>query len=152
MAWTVKIALNRALSLEEESFELYTRAQKLVTSPNSKKLLQGIAEEELMHKTKIMDALKDERHITELGSVGGVLPETGIMDFVEDTKLSRDADYQDILIYAGKREAQTYKYYSELSERLAVSEVGNLFARLAREELSHKLRIEKEYEEHFLKS
>lgn len=151
MAWNVKIALNRAFSMEKESYELYVRAQKLVTSPSSKKILERLAEEELRHKAKIEAALKDERLIEGIGPTERELPKKGIIDFVEETELSKDADYHDLLIYAGKREAQTYEYYLELSKRLKNSEVGSLFERLASEELSHKSRIEEEYEEQFLK-
>jgi rubrerythrin len=73
-----------------------------------------------------------------------------ITDWLKNTELSESASYQDILIYVGKREKETYEYYRSLSERYRGNEIGKLFSTLANEELTHKNRIEREYDKYVL--
>lgn len=73
------------------------------------------------------------------------------MDRLEDTFLSPEADYQEILIYAAKREKETHDFYVELAKKYLDKEIGRIFARLAHEELKHKYRLETEYDDIVLK-
>ncbi len=60
-------------------------------------------------------------------------------------------DYQEILIYAGKREKDTSEYYQSLSKQFEGSNIGRFFNALSAEELKHKYKIEKLYDEEVLK-
>ena len=88
--------------------------------------------------------------ISEIGSLPEKVEDLKIVDGLEDTKLSETATYQEILIFAGKREKETYEYYQELSQRFGENKVGKLFHKLAQEELKHKNRIEREYDQYVL--
>jgi len=149
-SWTVDTVLNRAISMEKQSYDLYVWAQGRVENPEAKKFLKALAREERRHRAKLSAALKDKERLAEIGSKVQRVQDLKIVDWLEDVKLSEDSDYQDILIFAGKREKETYDYYSELAERLGESIIGQLFSRLAQEELGHKNKIEKEYEKHIL--
>lgn len=149
-AWTVNMVLNRALAMEKQSYDLYLWAQGRVTSLGAKVFLGELAGEELKHQAKLLNALKDRGRISDIGvNAQGVL-DLKIVDRLRDVKLSEDADYQTILIFAGKREKETHDYYSEMAKKLGKSEVGQLFSRLAQEELKHKNLIEREYEKYIL--
>ena len=74
-----------------------------------------------------------------------------IVDYLEDVTLSEDSDFQKILIYAGKREKASYEYYKGLEERFKGTDVGRLFGELAEQELLHKNRIERIYEDEVLR-
>lgn len=149
--WTVEMALNRALSIEKQSYNLYIWAKDRVLNIGIKEMLNELAQEELKHKENILNALKDRERIAEIGSNIEEVEDLGIIDGLTDAELSENATYQEILIYAGKREKEIYEYYRDLSERFSKNEISKLFLNLAQEELKHKNRIEREYDKHVLK-
>ncbi len=146
-----KTILEAAVKVEEQSYSLYTMAQKKVAAQSSKKLLNDLAQEELKHKEKLLAVIEDRQKISELGTHARKIQDLKIVDMMKGTKLSEDADYQRILIYAAKREKATYDYYTSLFRGLEGTDIGELFSKLAQEELSHKNRLEKEYDEYLLK-
>ena len=143
--WTSKNAVERAILMEQQSHSLYTSALDKVTSPGSKILLRNLANDELQHRAKL-EKIRDTGAIEQLGSKEKPVIDLQILDQVEDVRLTEDANYQEILIFAGKREKETHEYYLELSKRLSGTAAGEMFSRLAEEELGHKNKIEKEYE------
>ena len=149
--WTVEMALNRALSIEKQSYNLYIWAKDRVLNIGIKEMLNELAQEELKHKENILNALKDRERIAEIGSNIEEVEDLGIIDGLTNAELSENATYQEILIYAGKREKEIYEYYRDLSERFSKNEISKLFLNLAQEELKHKNRIEREYDKHVLK-
>ena len=148
---SVEEALKFALNMEEESIELYTSAQEKVTNPGSKIMLKELVKDENDHKKKILEAMKDPAKIAEIGSFEDKIPDLKIVDYLEDVSLSPDADYQQILIYAGKREKATHDFYLELAKKLLDKQIGQIFSKLAREELKHKYKLELEYDDVILR-
>lgn len=148
--WTVEMVLNRALLIEKQSYDLYVWARDKVSTHEAKALLNDLAEEELRHKEKISDVLKNREKIPEIGSDLKEVENLKIVDWLKESTLSDDVTYQEILIYSGKREKETYEFYLNLSERFRESDLGKLFSRLAEEEMKHKNRIEREYEKYIL--
>lgn len=147
---SLKAILEAAIKIEEQSYALYNMAQKMVDSPSSRKLLTELADEELIHRKKLLAATRDEREIGKIGSQGKKIEDLKIVDVMRDTALSEDADYQRILIYAAKREKATFEYYTSLANGLEGTKTGELFTRLAEEELKHKNKLEREYDEQLL--
>ena len=147
----LKVILEAAIKVEEQSYALYKMAQQRVNYPSSKTFLEELAKEELKHKAKLVAMIKNREKILELGSQAENIQDLKIVDIMRDTQLSKDADYQRILVYAAKREKITHDYYSSLARGLEGTDVGNLFAKLAQEELIHKNRLEREYDEYVLK-
>ncbi len=143
--WTWENALDRAILMEEQSHSLYVSALKRAISPGSKTLLANLAYDELRHKARL-EEVKRTRSWQELDSRTSGVVDLQILDRVEDVRLSEDATYEEVLIFAGKREKETHEYYLELSARLSNTAAGDAFRKLADEELGHKNRIEKEYE------
>ncbi len=60
--------------------------------------------------------------------------------------------YQDLLILAMKREDAAYALYNNLATQSSDESIVKLFQILAQEELKHKNRLEKEYDEVVLKN
>ena len=114
--------------------------------PSSKVFLKELVEEERHHKEKLEEIIEDKSKISELGSHGEV-QDLKIVDMLEDTPLSDGADYEAILVYAAKREKSTYEYYKTLALGLRGTPMGELFSKLAQEELGHKNKLEKEYDD-----
>ena len=150
----MKTILESSIRIEEESYDLYSKAQDKAKLPSSKALLSELAQAENQHKKKLLTVMNDPKSVSQLGSPTGRVEDLKIVDFMEDTALSEDADYQAILIYAAKREKSTYEHYRSLATGLFARYypiVGQLFAKLAEEELIHKNRLEREYDAVVLK-
>ncbi len=147
----LKAILEAAIKVEEQSFALYKMAKQKVNYPSSQAFLEELAQEELKHKAKLVAMIENSERILELGSQAESIQDLKIVDIMKGTELSEDADYQRILVYAAKREKITHDYYDSLARGLEGTDAGTLFTRLAQEELIHKNRLEREYDEYVLK-
>jgi len=150
----LKTILESAIKIEDQSYDLYTKAQEKAKLPSSKALLRELAQAEIQHKQKLLTVIEDRASVSRLGSPTGRVEDLKIVDFMEETSLSEDANYRAILIYAAKREKSTYEHYRSLATGLFARYypiAGQLFSKLAEEELIHKNRIEREYDEVVLK-
>jgi len=149
--WTVEEVFNRALLIEKQSVELYEWAAKKAAASESRSLLKRLAKEELGHKAKLEKARNSKAVLAQIGSKAKEGQDLGIANYHGGDSISEDADYGQILLFAAKREKETYEYYLELSQRLSGTQAGKLFAKLAQEELKHKKKIETEYDDKILR-
>ena len=145
MDW--KAILEAAVKVEEQSIALYTMALENAKYPSSKVFLKQLVAEEKGHKNKLEAIMKDPSKISELGFHCGTVQDLRIIDMLKDTPLSADADYATILVYAAKREKSTYDYYKTLAMGLKGTNMGEAFSMLSQEELGHKNKLEKEYDD-----
>ena len=141
-----KKIIESAVKVEEQSIALYKMALENAKYPSSKVFLKQLADEEKGHKNKLEAIMKDENKISELGSQGEV-QDLKIVDMKEDTPLSPEADYETILVYAAKREKSSYDYYKILALGLKGTKIAEAFNKLSQEELEHKNKLEKEYDD-----
>ena len=144
----MKAILEAAVNTEEQSIALYTMAQKKVNTASSRKFLQELVREEHKHKEKLSAILNDDDKLSALGVGATQIQDLKIVDVMKDAFLSEDADYPTILIYAAKREKATYDYYTSLAHGLKGTAPGDLFSKLASEELTHKNKLEREYDDY----
>ncbi len=142
-----KAAIEAAIKTEEQSIELYSTALENAKYPDTKVFLKELVEQEVGHKTKLQAILADQTKMTELGTKSQAVQDLKIVDMLKDTPLSPTADYQTILIYAAKREKSSYDYYKMLALGLKGTPLADLFNKLAQEEMGHKNKLEKEYDE-----
>ena len=149
--WTLEKVLCLALNMEKESIQLYTSAKDKALNPASKQFLNDLVEEEKKHENKILDVRKNPEKIEEIGFLNKSIDDLKIVDWLEDVSLSPEAGYQQILIYAGKREKTAHDLYFWLAKRYQNKNIGRVFSRLAQEELKHKYLLEKEYDDIILK-
>ena len=138
--------IEAAVKVEEQSIALYSMALENAKYPSSKVFLKELLDEEKGHKMKLEAIMNNPTKITELGSQNKV-QDLKIIDTLKDTPLSNDADYESILVYAAKRERSTYEYYNILALGLKGTKTGEVFSKLAQEELGHKNKLEKEYDD-----
>ena len=142
-----KKIIEAAVKVEEQSITLYIMALKNAKYPSSKVFLKQLVDEETGHKNKLEAIMKDQTKISQLGSHTGAVQDLKIIDMLQDTPLSSGADYEAILVYATKREKSTFDYYKTLALGLKGTKMGELFSKLAQEELGHKNKLEKEYDD-----
>jgi rubrerythrin len=150
----LKKLLEAAVRIEEQSYALYTTALEKATLPSAKSLLRELAQAEIGHKQKLLAIMQDKVDISQLGSPTGRVEDLKIMDFVEKTTLSENANYPTLLLFAAKREKDTYEHYKSLATgpfARYYPAAGQLFSKLAEEELIHKDRLEREYDQNVLK-
>jgi len=142
--------LKAAIAIEEQSYALYVMAQKRAKHSYSKKFLAELAQEETQHKKKLLTVMEDKERLSALGEHADKIQDLKIVDYMRETALTEEADYQQILVYAAKREKVTYDYYNSLALGLGGTETGRLFSKLAQEELAHKNKLEREYDDYIL--
>jgi rubrerythrin len=61
--------------------------------------------------------------------------------------LEPNAGYQDILLFAAKREKAAHDFYRTMAELVDDALIHNIFQMLANEEMKHKNRLERMYED-----
>lgn len=146
---TVEQALQLAIDAEINAYNLYMDTLKKVSSVGTKKMLTELADQELGHRRLLEKVVEKENY--EI--LGKNIPQDsqGISEFLVVSELSRDTTPQDVMIFAMKEEQKAFNFYTDLKNYFAGSNLEALFNRLAAEEQQHKIKLENEYEEYFLK-
>lgn len=135
-----------ALDKEKEAMLFYEDLAKQVDDPVMKESLLSMANEEQKHARLI-------RGLTPKDIILGPGPSEAdlkIGNYLVEVRPSRDLSYQELLIIAIKREEKSLLLYSDLEKRAADAATRNLFVLLKGEEMKHKTRLEREYEERIL--
>ena len=135
-----------AVSKEEEAAQTYRNLAKNAKS-GAKKLFEELARQEEGHKKKL---LRIEVSSLPSGPASRV-PDLRISEYLAGGEVKSDSPYQDVLIYAMKREEASVALYSDLAKVATADSARTLFTLLAEEERKHKLRLEKEYDDNVLK-
>jgi len=143
---TIRLAIQR----EKEAYNFYNEAAKNSQLSPSAKLLHDLAHREVTHREKLEKAL--EEGVCETFSCGTVaeVNDIGLSDLLAEIPLSRDSSPQEVLQVAMKREQASHEFYKALSEQTTHTTFRTVFEALAREELDHKNRLEKMYEDIFM--
>lgn len=135
-----------AIKREEDAIQGYGSMIEVAKTPGISKLLQELQEEERKHKKLLQE-------LTE-GNVESYEPtkviDLKISDYLEEDTLDAEMDFQQLLIFAAKKEQNAVKLYSKLIEEAESEELKKLFEFLVEQEKSHKLKLETEYEKHVL--
>lgn len=137
-----------AIDKEQEAIDLYSRMAAQTERASGKILFQELADMERGHKTKLERLDKKYFESQKLKPI----QDLKIANYLVDTKLRPDSTYQDILLFAAKREKAAFDLYTDLARvYTAVEDVKKIFEVLAQEEATHKLKLEREYDENIFK-
>jgi len=138
--------INFAIKREEDAIQGYGSMIEVAKKPGIGKLLQELQDEERNHKKLLQE-------LTE-GKMESYKPtkviDLKISDFLEEDTLDAEMDFQQLLIFAAKKEKTAVELYSKLVEEVESEELRKLFEFLVEQEKSHKLKLETEYEKHVL--
>ncbi len=118
----------------------------MVKDPAVKELLIDLVQEEEGHKQKLERV--DWTNIMEENLFEPL--DLGLTDNLIAEPLSSEMAIQDILIRAAQKEKQAATFYASLAKAAKSSRLKRLFRFLEKQEKSHKLRLELEYERLFL--
>jgi ferritin-like protein len=115
--------------------------------PSSKQLLKELATQEKGHKNKLQQALGGG--VCETFSCATIEEFEGhdLSRYLIDIPLESGSTSQDILIVAIKREETAHDFYRSLSELTTSTDHRTVFETLAKEEKTHKERLESIYDE-----
>jgi rubrerythrin len=144
----VEDILREAIQGEIESYELYTNASGLVQTEHVKEALRQLAQEELGHRASLEKLLLGPG---EMRRVVRRLQQAPIQDYkIGDhlvvKPLDPDSTFQDVCIFASRKEQASYELYRDLAEQNE-GEIRDLFEAMAKDELRHKNLVEGWYEE-----
>ncbi len=145
---TIEEILTEAIQGEVESYELYTNAVTMVKAEHIKDTLRQLAQEELGHKAMLENMLAHpaslHRGVKRLRSEP--IQDYKVGDHLVVKPLTPDSTFQDVLIFASRKEQQSHELYRDLAEENE-GEIRELFEAMARDELRHKDLVERWYEE-----
>jgi len=145
---TIEEILTEAIQGEVESYELYTNAVTMVKAEHIKDTLRQLAQEELGHKAMLENMLAHpaslRRGVKRLRSEP--IQDYKVGDHLVVKPLTPDSTFQDVLIFASRKEQQSHELYRDLAEENE-GEIRDLFEAMARDELRHKDLVERWYEE-----
>ena len=144
---SIESILNRAIVLEEEAYTMYATAASAAKNAPIRDRLTEMAQQEKGHQTKLQDVLTGNVRWAIRRSKSEPVIDLRLSDHLTGGSLDPNADYQDVLLFAARREKSAYEFYKALAEMVADPLHKNLFEMLANEELRHKYALEKTYEE-----
>ncbi|MFW9980700.1 MAG: ferritin family protein [Candidatus Thorarchaeota archaeon] len=138
-----------AIQREEEAYDFYMKAAEDAELKASGKLLKDLAHQEVIHKQKLEDALKDGVCDTFTCSSVEELEKLDLDQYLVDIPLTPSSSPQDVLIIAIKKEAAANSFYKVLSELTGSAAHRSVFEALAKEEDMHKTRLQNLYDDVF---
>lgn len=145
---SIEEILTEAVQGEIESYELYTNAVALVETEHVKQTLRELAQEELGHKAHLEQMLLSpgsvRRAVRKLQQAP--IQDYQIGDHLIAEPLRPDSTFQDVCIFASKKEQQSYELYREMAAQNE-GEIRDLFEAMSKDELRHKNLVEGWYEE-----
>lgn len=144
---SIESVLNRAIVLEEESASMYTSAARAVHNAPVRARLEEMAAEENAHKAKLEDVKRGNVRWAIRKSKAEPVTDLRLSDHLQSKELDANADYQDILLFAARREKAAHDFYRAMAGLVDDGLVKDVFEMLATEELRHKYVVEKTYEE-----
>lgn len=142
---SVKAVLKKAAAKERAAFRMYTAAAREIEDAAARSLLKDVAAEEKRHIRLVSDMAKGKKLAHE--KITGVAADLHIAEYLKPTKLSARASLQEVLIYAMKREAQALAAYTAMAKAVKNPRIKKLCRFLAVQEKSHKLRLERFYDD-----
>jgi rubrerythrin len=133
-----------AIDKEQEAVDLYSNLARRTRNSGGKAMFTELADMEMGHKAKLEKLDLKYFSTRKLESPQNLK----ISDYLVDVQLSPESSYQDILLYAAKRERAAFDLYTDLSQLYAgTPQIRKMFQVLAQEEALHKLKLEREYDD-----
>ena len=143
---TVKDAIAFAIQREEEAALSYGRMMGLAQADSSKLLLADLKKDEENHKRMLLDLGRTDVASLRIRKVADLK----ISDYLVAEPLQPEMSFQDLLIFAAKKEQKAVDLYTVLLDRVSSPEQKKLFEFLSMQEKTHKLKLESEYERRIL--
>lgn len=136
--------LDFAIAREQSAVEFYNRLSKEVTNFEMSEVFIDFAKEEMQHKALLLKVKEEGNIAFEKQNVQDIK----IADYINKEEVSsEDLNYVQALKLAMWREKAAHELYLKLARLVEQEKYKELFNHLANEELKHKSRFEKEYDD-----
>ena len=135
-----------AIKQEEAAIAGYDELMEKTSLPGLKELLKELQTEEKHHKQLLEHTNTKGLDDYETHTVADLK----ISDYLVEDSLDPDSSFQDLLIFAAKKEKKAVDLYTSLMKKVGRPEIKKLFEFLIEQEKTHKLKLETEYENHVL--
>ena len=149
VCYTRELALEKAIEMEQKSFDIYRKAYQLVKEHHAKDLLKELALEELGHKYTLEQAFFEETlALHDAGLNEG--PSMKLSLLLQERTLAETATPQDTLIYAIHYEKHSVDFYGKMASQCGAAPMEQMFKKLQQDETNHLARLEKLYESMYM--
>jgi len=135
-----------AIEREKEAAAGYRQLAGIAATPGLRTLALALEGEEMHHR----ELLENLGPGAALEPTLNPVVDLGLSDLQPEETISPDMSFQDLLLFAAKKEKKAAALYAGLARAAASRPLRDLFEFLADQERVHKLKIESEYERHVL--
>ena len=135
-----------AIQREEDACRAYGEMSEISETPGLKELLLELQAEEKKHKELLQGITSKDIGNLETNKV----IDLKISDFLTEEPPTPDMTFQDLLIFAAKKEQQAVELYTSMKAAVNSAELKKMFDFFIEQEKEHKLKLETEYEKHVL--
>lgn len=143
----VEEIIRKAIRFEEEAYDFYTGASRMVELLHIGDMLNELADEEVKHKERLEKLLEGDIEKIVAAQQGHKIEDLKLADYLVSPPLDEKATLQEVLIVAMQREKASYDFYNLMAGLAGGEGIRELFEFLAREELGHKNKVETLYDE-----
>lgn len=138
----IRLAIDR----EIEAAASYRQLAGAAETPGLRALALELEQEEIHHR----ELLENLPPGSWVGAAGHPAADLGLSELSPEETISADMGLQELLLFAAKKEKKAVDLYTGLARAAGTRPLRDLFEFLADQERVHKLKIETEYERHFL--
>ncbi len=150
VCYTREVALEKAIEMEDNSFQVYKDAYFKVRDRQAKDLVRDLALDELRHRYTLEKAFFEESvALHDTGMDAG--PSMKLSLLLQAKPLDEKASDQDVMIHAIHDEKQAVDFYRGLMEQCGGAPMEGLFRQLYEEETDHLARLETLYESIYMR-
>jgi rubrerythrin len=144
---TVEGIIRRAIRVEEDAYNFYTGASKMVKLPHVQDMLNELAGDEVKHKKRLEELLAGDTEQIIAAKQSQKIQDLKLADYLVPQPLDEEATLQEVLLIAMQREKNAHDFYNLMAGLAASEVVKELFQFLAQEELGHKNKVEVLYDD-----
>jgi rubrerythrin len=142
--------LEFAIGRELLAYEFYTALAGRTANPAMGELILEFAKEELGHKEKLeLELMKRGTLVPQVQTdeEARALEDFQVAGHLADDGAPLDMDYEDLLLWAMKKEKASFRLYVELAAIVKDAEMRDTLLSLAEEEARHKVQLEIDYDD-----
>ena len=134
-----------AIGREIEAADGYGALAGRASTPGLRDLLLELKGEEENHRR-----LLETMPVGRWGEAAAPVEDMGLSDALADGPFTPDMTFQELLIFAARKEKKAADLYAGLAGRPEAAAYRKVFEFLSGQERTHKARLEAEYEKHVL--
>src|SRR5512139_2048555 len=113
---SIEAVLKRAIQLEIDAATLYSNAAASVKDDAVAARLQEMAAQEQGHRARLEDVLSGNVRWAIRRAKAEPVTDLRLSDHLVGGSLDPNADYQDVLLFAARREKTAHEFYKAMSE------------------------------------